>query len=305
MNKRRRPGSTFAWVAVAVALIALAAGWAIGRLRQTPTAQPVESPASASRGALLFQANCANCHGPEGRGDGPAGLAARPAPRDFAARPWRFDVSRESIARVIRDGVPGTAMPSGRAIFSDGDVDQLVEHVLMLATSRPIAPYEPPEDLKRIEEAGLRPLASLDAPALVLEDAAGNTTRLADFKGKLVVLHFWGTACEHCLKEMADLQRLEKELAPGGLKVLHVCVDADDSREAQKTLDQTAPGLVAWVDANGLGAGRFDVKVLPTVVIVDAEGKLLARGQGARDWSAPGMRRLLEGGSGGAPAGRR
>lgn len=55
---------------------------------------------NAENGNTLFQANCATCHGPGGKGDGPVGKALQPPPRDFTVGDFKFDADG--------DGTPGT-----------------------------------------------------------------------------------------------------------------------------------------------------------------------------------------------------
>jgi thiol-disulfide isomerase/thioredoxin len=45
-------------------------------------------------------------------------------------------------------------------------------------------------------------------PDLILTDPAGKPRKLSDYRGKVVVVHFWGSWCPHCIKELPDLQRL-------------------------------------------------------------------------------------------------
>ncbi|MCB9567287.1 MAG: c-type cytochrome [Myxococcales bacterium] len=54
--------------------------------------------------ASIWSLRCANCHGPEGRGDGPAGRAISPRPRDFSDAAWQRSVSDARIQRVIVEG---------------------------------------------------------------------------------------------------------------------------------------------------------------------------------------------------------
>lgn len=289
----------FLAAAVAVVAATVGIGWAVGtwRARQPipapEKANPV-APTSGNRGELAFAVYCASCHGPEGRGDGNAAAALRPPPRDFAARPWRFAVTKESIRRVILDGIPGTPMASSRAAIAPADLDPLVDHVFHLATSRPPVVHEPTEGEKLLRDAGFTDLRGTDPPALVLEDAAGKEVKLSDFKGKVVLVHFWGTNCVHCLKEMPRLKELEAAFAGRPFVGLHVCTDADDAKDAQAAADRATPGLRVFIDGTGLGPARFEVQSLPTVWLIGPDGKAVGRSQGARDWSAVGLRRLLD-----------
>jgi mono/diheme cytochrome c family protein len=288
----------FVILAVVAAAGAVGVGWAAGRLRPAPApVQPavaVPSPPAANRGEVLFGVYCASCHGPEGRGDGPSSAALRPPPRDFAARPWRFAVTRESIRKVTLDGIPGTAMPAARNALAPADADAVADYVFSLATSRPAAPYEPTEEEAVLRAAGFTDLRGTAPPQLVVADTAGKEVKLSDLKGRTVLVHFWATTCVHCVKELPHLKELEAKLADRKLTVLHVCSDADELNEAQALADKVAPGLRIYADATGLGPQRFEVQALPAVWLVAPDGRAVGRATGMRDWAAPAVRRVLE-----------
>lgn len=185
-------------------------------------------------------------------------------------------------------------MASTRAAIPPADVDALVEHVYHLATSRPTVVHEPTEEEKLLRDAGFVDLRGTDPPALVATDAAGKEVKLSDLKGRTVLLHFWGTSCVHCVKELPHLKALEATLSGRGFTVLHICADADDHEAAQALVDEKAPGLRVFADASGLGPARFEVQVLPTVWLIAPDGKAIGRAHGMKDWSAPAMRKLLE-----------
>jgi high-affinity iron transporter len=72
---------------------------------------PAQSP-SLARGAEVYQANCAGCHGTLGRGDGPAAAGIEPKPTNLAHGPGLLDRSPLDFYRRITIGVVGTTMPS-------------------------------------------------------------------------------------------------------------------------------------------------------------------------------------------------
>lgn len=65
-----------------------------------------------NNGKKLFAQNCAMCHGNEGKGDGPAGLALNPPPRNLVEGPWKKGGGFVGLYTVISEGLPGSAMVS-------------------------------------------------------------------------------------------------------------------------------------------------------------------------------------------------
>ena len=70
-------------------------------------------------------------------------------------------------------------------------------------------------------------------PALELEDVQGKTHRLADYRGKAVLLNFWATWCEPCREEMPSMARCARSLAGSPFAVLAVNVGEGAARRAR------------------------------------------------------------------------
>ncbi|OWK44371.1 c-type cytochrome [Fimbriiglobus ruber] len=287
----------FIFLAAAVVAGACGVGWAVGRFRPNPepvVRSPETTAADGRRGEVLFQVHCASCHGPDGQGDGPSAAALKPPPRDFAARPWRFPVTPESIRRVTTDGIPGTAMAAFGAALSPADLDTLTMHVHRLATNQPTRTNQPTVEETLLHEAGFVDLRGTTPPPLIVSDAAGKMVRLSDFQGRVALVHIWGISCTHCLKAMPRLIDLESAFAGKGLVVLHVCADADDVKDAQALAEKTVPGVRVFADAAGVGLARFEVQTLPTVWLIGPDGQVIGRTTGAQDWAAQAVRKLIE-----------
>ncbi len=90
-------------------------------------------------GRVLYQRHCSHCHGTSGDGNGPTAEYLYPRPRDYRHGVFKFTstndlskVSREDLSRVLRQGIPGTYMPSF-LLLEDVEIHQLVEYVRFLA----------------------------------------------------------------------------------------------------------------------------------------------------------------------------
>ena len=96
-----------------------------------PTA-PAGTP-DVTRGASLYQAQCAACHGARGHGDGPAGARLNPPPIDFTSQARADQRGVLSLFEVITQGVPGTSMASYAQTLSVDDRWALAYYVGTLA----------------------------------------------------------------------------------------------------------------------------------------------------------------------------
>lgn len=89
-------------------------------------------PAARQHGRELFARHCAICHGERGDGRGERRAGLSPPPRDLTDPTWQARTSSLRIFAALREGVPGTAMPSWAAMSTDETWD-LVAYVRSLS----------------------------------------------------------------------------------------------------------------------------------------------------------------------------
>jgi cytochrome c biogenesis protein CcmG, thiol:disulfide interchange protein DsbE len=146
------------------------------------------------------------------------------------------------------------------------------------------------------------------APDYDVVTLAGDTVALASFRGDVVLLNIWATWCLPCVQEMPALQRLHEELAPHGLRVVAVSVDAPPgilapsgpfSGDIQAFVNNFNLTFTVLHDPSGRIQSRYQVNGLPTTFIIDRDGRIRRRVLGAAEWDAPrfadDVRRVLEG----------
>jgi mono/diheme cytochrome c family protein len=107
----------------------------------------VHGPAhgDVAAGKQSFDGLCANCHGPRGQGDGPAGIDILPSPRDFTVGEFKFDADSDGepgtdadLVLVIRNGASvygGNPLMAPWGQLSEGQIRDLVAYVRSLAES--------------------------------------------------------------------------------------------------------------------------------------------------------------------------
>jgi len=91
-----------------------------------------EYPSDTTRGKAIYQRHCQNCHGVGGSGDGPDAQALKVAPANFH-RFSSFLKSDEELLRTIEHGVVFSPMHSWRGQLTDGEMQDVVAYVRLLA----------------------------------------------------------------------------------------------------------------------------------------------------------------------------
>lgn len=123
----------------------------------------------------------------------------------------------------------------------------------------------------------------------------GRSTRLSDFRGKVVLVNFWTTWCTACVSEMPELIALQKS-HQDNLEIIGVSLDfvPDEDNPAAPSSPKIIRNKVAQtvalrginypvlLDEKNAVGGRFNGGELPTTVIVDAQGRIRRRFIGAR-----------------------
>jgi thiol-disulfide isomerase/thioredoxin len=116
-------------------------------------------------------------------------------------------------------------------------------------------------------------LATGHIHAFELKDTAGKTQRLADMKGKWVVVNFWATWCAPCIKEIPDIATFARE-QPDKAQVLGIALDWDNEKQViafARKVGHTYP-MVLGTDASEKVFGHM--KGLPTTIVYDPSGKV-------------------------------
>jgi mono/diheme cytochrome c family protein len=130
-------------------MVARIATGLLGLVLLVAVARPAEA-AVAANGKLLFQQNCASCHGVGGKGDGPTGVALAAQgtpPRDFTKGEFKFDTDKDGkagsdvdLTNVLKNGAGaygGSPLMAPWSHLGDAGIADLVAHIKVLSESRP------------------------------------------------------------------------------------------------------------------------------------------------------------------------
>lgn len=121
---------------------------------------------------------------------------------------------------------------------------------------------------------------------------SGPSKPLSEYRGKPLVINVWASWCAPCRAEMGSLDRLALR---AGKQFNVIGISTDDYRDrAMMALRQAGIGFPNYIDSklmmeNMLGADR-----IPLTLLVDAQGKVLAKHYGAKQWDSPEALEMIQ-----------
>jgi thiol-disulfide isomerase/thioredoxin len=138
------------------------------------------------------------------------------------------------------------------------------------------------------KDIGLKPLAvGTPAPEWMTGTwSDGQTRKLADYRGKVIFLDFWGIWCGPCLHQLPTVEKLRNKYEPQGVVFLSLHTPGEADKTIRRLLDSKKVSLVFALDRdrqkddnnrNGTTAERYGVNGYPTVVLIDRAGKIAFR----------------------------
>ena len=126
-----------------------------------------------------------------------------------------------------------------------------------------------------------------EIPDIKFADAEGNIHKLSDYKGKVVLVNFWSTWCDPCVHEMPALAELAGFMMGKDFELLPISIDSKGKKIVQKFYEEgKLKGLPILTDEKGLVFQQLKLQALPTSLLIDRHGRLIAKIMGEIDWSS-------------------
>ena len=147
-------------------------------------------------------------------------------------------------------------------------------------------------DMKKL----VTPAEATVAPANTFLDAAGQPHRMADFRGKVLVVNLWATWCGPCVLEMPTLAKLAQEYAGKPVVVAPISIDTPENADKARAFIAQHPPLAFYSDPQMKlpFALKPQVANMPTTIIYGADGVERGRITGGADWAGPDARAVID-----------
>ena len=114
----------------------------------------------------------------------------------------------------------------------------------------------------------------------------GKMKKFSDFKGKPLIINVWASWCAPCRAEMGSLERLAKQYNGKEFNIIGVSTD-DDNRAAAAFIKQSGVTFKNFHDRKLLLENMLGANRIPLTILVDANGRVLQKVHGAREWDDP------------------
>jgi thiol-disulfide isomerase/thioredoxin/outer membrane lipoprotein-sorting protein len=193
------------------------------------------------------------------------------SPRAPAPSPqtvWIDETTYLVLRFVVRTTFPASATQA--ALQMDWDV-QFVSYTLNGAPPQWIVDRKSNYD-KQMAALSAK-MVGTAAPDFVLRDLDGREVSLAGLRDKVVLLDFWATWCAPCRAELPIVASLEKAWSAKGLVVLRITDEPPE--DVQAFLKRNRQSLATLVNGESV-TKQFSVPGIPTLVVIDKGGKIVA-----------------------------
>lgn len=135
-----------------------------------------------------------------------------------------------------------------------------------------------------------------DRKAIAFEDDSGGAVTLGDWQGRVVLVNLWATWCPPCRAEMPALDALQARLGGADFEVVAINIDRGGTAKGEAFYEEIGlTELGFYYDGSTPGLVReLAVIGMPTTLLVDRQGREIARIAGPAEWASDDAIKLIE-----------
>lgn len=134
------------------------------------------------------------------------------------------------------------------------------------------------------------------APDITVTSLAnGDTLKLSDLKGKVVMLNFWATWCPPCREEIPSMMKLNSAMAGKPFQMLAVSIDEGGKQDVESFFKGSGYNLPTYFDPTGIAPKAYGVTGVPESFIIDKNGLLVKKVIGGLAWDSAEVISFLDG----------
>jgi peroxiredoxin len=132
------------------------------------------------------------------------------------------------------------------------------------------------------------------APDFKIKNLKGGLTALSEYRGKVVMINFWATWCGPCLAEMPSMEAMYQRYPRKDFEILAVSIDTIGEPPVRLFVENLNLSFPVLMDNQFTVNDHFQVRVVPTSILIDRKGVVSQRVLGAKDWAGPDSRAVVD-----------
>ncbi|MFQ5580482.1 MAG: TlpA disulfide reductase family protein [Nitrospiria bacterium] len=131
------------------------------------------------------------------------------------------------------------------------------------------------------------------APDFKINNLKGGSSALSDYRGKVVLVNFWATWCEPCRDEMPSMELLYQSHSQDDFEILALSIDSGNHASVKAFVEDFSFTFPILLDSKLEVNDRYQVRVLPTSILIDKKGLVADRFLGGKDWNSQDTRSVV------------
>lgn len=127
---------------------------------------------------------------------------------------------------------------------------------------------------------------------VTLQGLTNKPKKLAEYRGKPLIINVWASWCGPCRDEMGSIERLSRRFGGKKFNVIGISTD-DDAIAAANFIKESKLTFNNYIDSNLQLENMLGANTIPLTILVDSRGRVLKKVRGSQDWDSPALLDLL------------